>query len=69
MPNKIVEVSDYDSLPNFARLIENEGLDNNLNALYSEGYLKNVKKDEVGSPDAKITYNLEIKEGDYSEWP
>ncbi len=68
-PNKIVEVSDYDNLPDFAKLSEDEGLDNNLIALNSEGYLKNVIKDEVGSPDVKITYNLEIVEGEYWKWP
>ena len=40
-----------------------------MNVLNSEGYLKNVIKDEVGSPDVKITYNLEIVEGEYWKWP
>ena len=68
-PEKYVDVSTYDHLPDFAKLSEDEGLDNNLNALNSEGYLKNVIKDEVGSPDVKITYNLEIVEGEYWKWP
>ena len=68
-PEKHVDVSKYEHLPDFAKLSEDEGLDNNLNALNSEGYLKNVIKDEVGSPDVKITYNLEIVEGEYWKWP
>ena len=68
-PEKYVDVSAYNHLPDFAKLSEDEGLDNNLNALNSEGYLKNVIKDEVGSPDVKITYNLEIVEGEYWKWP
>ena len=66
---KYVDVSTYNHLPASAKLIKDEGLDNNMNVLNSEGYLKNVIKDEVGSPDVKITYNLEIVEGEYWKWP
>ena len=68
-PEKYVDVSTYNHLPASAKLIKDEGLDNNMNVLNSEGYLKNVKKDKVGSPNVKINYNLEIKEGSYREWP
>lgn len=68
-PEKYVDVSTYNHLPASAKLIKDEGLDNNMNVLNSEGYLKNVIKDEVGSPDVKITYNLEIVEGEYWKWP
>ena len=68
-PEKYIDVSKYEHLPDEAKIIYRTGLDDNFVALVEEGYLKNVKKDEVGSPNVKINYNLEIKEGSYREWP
>lgn len=67
-PNKSVEVSKYGHLPNFAKITSRISLDDNLEGLLKEGKLKNIKKNKIGSPDAKITYNLEIKDGKYWKW-
>ena len=65
---KYVDVSTDDHLPVEAKIIYRTGLDDNFVALVEEGYLKNVKKDKLGSPDVQIAYNLEIVEGEYRRW-
>ena len=37
-------------------------------ALIKDGQLKEVVKNDSGSPKAEVVYNIEIKKGDYSEW-
>lgn len=68
MPNKMVDVSDYEHLPEFAKTVVDKGLDNNISALVEEGYLIGVQKNKEGSPKVKVTYNLEIEDGEYWEW-
>ena len=68
-PEKYVDVSTYDHLPDDAKIIYRTGLDDNFVALVEEGYLKNVTKDKIGSSNVQITYNLEIVKGDFWKWP
>lgn len=68
MPKKTVDVSSYEHLPEFAKLIEDEGLDTNFKDLTERDYLKRVSKDKKGSPKVQVVYNLEIKNGEYSKW-
>ncbi|EHJ51523.1 hypothetical protein [Streptococcus macacae] len=62
-----VEVSHDKTLPKKAKLDSAEGIDDNIDALVKNGQL-NIKKQKDGSPHAKITYNTEIKKGDYKKW-
>ena len=64
-----VDVSKYDNLPDFAKLKTNTSIDENIQELNQAGYLSHVNKNESGSPEAEIIYNIEIKEGSYREWP
>lgn len=63
-----VEVQDYKKLPEKAKLLHEEGMDNNISELVKQGYLKGIKKNPKGSPHTKIVYNANIKEGDYTKW-
>lgn len=57
------DVSKEDHLPEKAKLSSNAKSDRNILALVQDGQLEGVFKSDKGSPEAKITYNLEIKEG------
>ena len=50
-------------LPENAKLESNSKLDENILALVGDNQLQDVKRSDKGSPDAKISYNLEIKKG------
>lgn len=64
----VVEVQGYEKLPDKAKIPKDEVMDNNISELVKQGYLKGIEKSTQGSPHAKIIYNLEIKEGDYTKW-
>ena len=51
------------------QLKTNTSIDENIQELNQAGYLSHVNKNESGSPEAEIIYNIEIKEGSYREWP
>lgn len=63
-----VEVQRYKKLPEKAKLSHEESMDDNISELVKQGYLKEIKKDSKGSPNARTVYNLEIKEGEYWKW-
>lgn len=65
---EVINVSDNQYLPKEAELDTNSAVDDNVEALVEDGKLKEVKKSDKGSPNAKVTYNLEIKKGDYTKW-
>ncbi|MBP2622568.1 hypothetical protein [Streptococcus oricebi] len=65
---KEIDVSKYQHLPEKAKLPYSFKIDENIEALVADGQLKDVKKDEAGSSKAKVVYNTEIKEGDYTNW-
>ena len=64
----VIDVSDKQHLPKEAELDTNSAVDDNLEALVEDGQLKEIKKSDKGSPNAKVIYNLEIKKGDYTKW-
>ncbi|MEX2805714.1 hypothetical protein AB3329_11590, partial [Streptococcus sp. H31] len=64
----VIDVSNYDELPDKAIRKEDKGLDDNMNTLIKYNKLKNVKKSSQGSPKIDITYNLEIKKGEHWKW-
>lgn len=64
-----IDVSNAQTLPEEAKIkTELSGTDENIKALVDIGKINNVKKDKLGSPKAKINYNLEIKRGEYWKW-
>ena len=63
-----VDVSGSKHLPEKARLSSSKKIDENMAALIKDGQLKEVVKNDSGSPKAEVVYNIEIKKGDYSEW-
>ncbi|EMC25987.1 hypothetical protein SMU85_09590 [Streptococcus mutans ST6] len=65
---EVVDVSDAKHLPKKAEVETYSAFDENVEALVNDGQLKGIKKSDTGSPNAKVTYNTEIKRGDYRKW-
>ncbi|RSJ53448.1 hypothetical protein D8808_09775 [Streptococcus gordonii] len=63
-----INVTNCNKLPKKAKLNSNNPIDNNIKGLIDDGQLKDVIKSDVGSPNAKIRYNIEIKRGNRLEW-
>ena len=60
---KFIDVSNKQHLPNEVKLTNQELLDENIELLVEDGQLKDVVKDDKGSPDAEIVYNTELHKG------
>ena len=56
-----IDVSDYQTLPDKAKVKESYITDRNFERLLKAGSIKRVEKSDKGSPDMKIVYNLKIK--------
>lgn len=65
---KFLDITNYKSLPQKAKLTINPSMDENIEALVQDYQLVDVKKSESGSPDAEINYNTDIKKGDRYKW-
>ena len=63
-----MDVSGSKHLPNKAKLTSSKKIDENIEALVKDGQLKEVVKNDSGSPKAEVVYNTEIKKGKYWEW-
>ncbi|MCY7144477.1 hypothetical protein MK512_12085, partial [Streptococcus gordonii] len=61
--DRLVDVSKAKHLPNEAKLTNARSIDENISLLVQDGQLKDVVKDEKGSPEADIVYNLELQKG------
>ncbi|KXT83951.1 hypothetical protein STRDD11_01204 [Streptococcus sp. DD11] len=59
-----IDVSDAEHLPDEAKLTSARGIDENIELLVEDGQLKSVVKDEKGSPEAQIIYNVELEKGE-----
>ncbi len=59
-----IDVSNAKKLPKEAKLRDAESIDINIELLLKDGQLKDVVKDEKGSPEAEIVYNVELRKGD-----
>ena len=55
-----IDVSNAQHLPDEAKLTRAKGIDLNMELLVEYGQLKDVIKDEKGSPEAKIFYNVKL---------
>ena len=59
-----IDVSNAKHLPDEAKLTKARSTDENISLLVQDGQLKDVVKDEKGSPEAEIVYNVELRKGD-----
>ena len=59
-----IDVSNAQHLPDEAKLTRAKGIDLNMELLVEYGQLKDVIKDEKGSPNAEIVYNVNLSKGD-----
>ena len=55
-----IDVSNAKELPEEAKLTDAESIDINIQMLVEDGQLKDVVKDEKGSPEAEIIYNVKL---------
>ena len=58
--DRLVDVSKAKHLPNEAKLTKARSIDENISLLVQNGQLKDVVKNEKGSPEAKIFYNVKL---------
>ena len=59
-----IDVSNAKKLPKEAKLRDAESIDINIQMLVEDGQLKDVVKDEKGSPEAEIIYNVKLSKGE-----
>ena len=59
-----IDVSNAKHLPDEAKLTKARSTDENISLLVEDSQLKDVVKDEKGSPEAEIVYNVELRKGD-----
>ena len=50
-------------MPDEAKLTKARSTDENISLLVQDNQLKDVVKDEKGSPEAEIIYNVELSKG------
>ena len=62
--DRLVDVSNAKHLPDEAKLTKARSTDENISLLVEDSQLKDVVKDEKGSPEAEIVYNVELQKGD-----
>ena len=66
-----ISVESYQNLPDELKLNKDEITNEVMEAFSREGHLKGVEKNDQGSPQAEIVYNLEIQridERDLDKW-
>lgn len=61
-----IDVYKAQHLPDEAKLTKARSTDENISLLVQDNQLKDVVKDEKGSPEAEIIYNVELSKG--KEW-
>ena len=61
-----IDVSKAQHLPDEAKLTKARSTDENISLLVEDSQLKDVVKDEKGSPEAEIIYNVKLSKGE--EW-
>ena len=59
-----IDVSNAKHLPDEAKLTRAKGTDLNIELLVEDGQLKDVVKDEKGTPEAEIIYNVKLSKGE-----
>ena len=59
-----IDVSNAKELPEEAKLTDAKSIDINIQMLVEDGQLKDVVKDEKGSTEAEIIYNVKLSKGE-----
>ena len=59
-----IDVSNAKHLPDEAKLTKARSTDENISLLVQDSQLKDVVKDEKGSPEAEIIYNVKLSKGE-----
>ncbi|ALD72496.1 hypothetical protein [Streptococcus gordonii] len=59
-----IDVSNAKHLPDEAKLTNARSTDENISLLVQDSQLKDVVKDEKGSPEAEIIYNVKLSKGE-----
>ena len=63
-----VNISNNEILPEKAKLSTSKRIDNNISALIEAGQIKNIEKNQNGSPNAKVKFNTQIRKGEHFKW-
>ncbi|MBZ2151368.1 hypothetical protein K1I86_01435 [Streptococcus cristatus] len=63
-----VNISNNEVLPEKAKLSTSKRIDNNISALVKAGQIKNIEKNQNGSPHAEVKFNTQIRKGDHFKW-
>ena len=63
-----VNISNNEILPEKAKLSTSKRIDNNISALIKAGQIKNIEKNQNGSPNAKVKFNTQIRKGEHFKW-
>ena len=53
-------ISNSEKLPEKAKLSTSKRIDNNISALIKAGHIKDIEKNENGSPEAEIIYDVKL---------
>ena len=62
--DRLVDVSNAKHLPDEAKLTKARSTDENISLLVQDGQLKDVVKDEKGTPEAENIYNAKLSKGE-----
>ena len=55
-----LNISNSEKLPEKAKLSTSKRIDNNISALIKAGHIKDIEKNENGSPEAEIIYDVKL---------
>ena len=55
-----LNISNSEKLPEKAKLSTSQRIDNNISALIKAGHIKDIEKNENGSPEAEIIYDVKL---------
>ena len=63
-----LNISNSEKLPKKAKLSTSKRIDNNISALIKAGHIKDIKKNQNGSPHAEVKFNTQIRKGEHFKW-
>ena len=63
-----LNISNSEKLPEKAKLSTSKRIDNNISALIKAGQIKNIEKNQNGSPHAEVKFNTQIRKGEHFKW-
>ena len=63
-----LNISNSEKLPEKAKLSTSKRIDNNISALIKAGHIKDIEKNQNGSPYAEVKFNTQIRKGEHFKW-